>query len=198
MQFHVRPGVEIQPGELGYAWLPLAVTAAQAAMESRKVGGSGATETEQNPGMPGREPSAPRQPSAVTTVSPTIQAQISPQISPVMTQIQSSPGATVGADPYQYMPGGLAAEHAVSPYGNWAAPGIPSGMPGTPAGPGISPMQPFTMDPRTGNFVPTAAPLHAPVTVGEARMTDIPWLPIAIVGGGIALAMMLPRMRRRR
>lgn len=41
-----------------------------------------------------------------TTVSPSIQAQISPQVSPVLTQQQASPGAGVSAGPTQYQPGG--------------------------------------------------------------------------------------------
>lgn len=211
MQFHVRPGNEFMvPGELGYAWaIPLATAAAQAAMESRKEGGDGAAETEQNAGMPGREASSPRQPSAVTTVSPSIQASISPMISPVMSQVQSSPGSSISANPMQYMPGGMSAEgggSAVSPYGNYAAPGIPSGLPGQPYGSGFPPQMPYTLDPMTGTYralspqeyVTRSAASGSPVTIGPAAMTEIPWLPlaaIAAVGLGAMFFMQRPRKR---
>ena len=150
--------------------------------------------------LPGTEQSVPRQPSSITTVSPTIQAQISPQISPTMVQQQSSPGATVGANPYQFMPGGLDAETGISPFTNYGAPGFPTNTGG------ISPYQPFTRDPVTGQYIPVGtgpgqyspAPIDAPISIGPARMTDIPWMPIAVIGGAVVLAMMLPRMRRRR
>jgi len=210
MQFHVRPGNEMQPGELGYAWVPLAMSAASSYMKSRDEGGEGAAETEQSEGMPGREQSSPRQPSAVTTVSPTIQASISPMISPVMSQVQSSPGTSIGANPMQYMPGGMTAEgggSAVSPYGNYAAPGMPSGMPGQPSGSGFQPQMPYTLDPATGQYRPlsaqefmartTAGGAGSPVTVGTSAFTEIPWIPIAIVGGVAALALLWPRRQRK-
>jgi hypothetical protein len=52
------------------------------------------TSTDQSEGMPGSKtnnPSVPRQPSALTTVSTAVVTSISPQISPVMTMMQSSP-----------------------------------------------------------------------------------------------------------
>lgn len=227
MQFHVRPGNEMQPGELGYAWMPLArnaarqrrnglgqyaaaaMMAAQAYQESQKD--DGGTETEQNPGMPGREQSSPRQPSAVTTISPTIQASISPQISPVMNQVQSSPGTSISANPMQYMPGGMRGSgggSAVSPYGNYAAPGMPSGLPGQPYGEGFPPQMPYTFDPMTGTYRAMPADQYAPtsytqaggagspISIGESRMMDIPWMPIAIVGGVAALAFLWPKRKK--
>lgn len=202
MHFPARTRHEIMPGELGYAWIPMAMAAAQAYAQSNNGGGegasngSGASQTEQNPGMPGANASAPRQPSAVTTVSPTIQTAINPQISPVMTQLQDSAGATVGANPTQYMPGGMKGEGGgagVSPYGNYAAPGIPSGMPGQPYGSGFSPLSPYSLDPYAMRYeavpYPTAQ-YTQPGGVGTA-MAGLPWTALAIVGvaavGGVYL-----------
>jgi len=141
----------------------------------------------------------------LTTVSTAVVTQISPQISPVMTQQQSSPGATVGANPMQFMPGGLSADQAITPYGSPAAPGSPGSTTG------ISPYQPYTTDPRTGEYVAidprTGQPIttgylessggqYSPVSVGQSRMTEIPWIPIAIVGGVAALAFLIPKRRR--
>ncbi len=168
----------------------------------------GEANTDQSEGMPGSRtsnPSAPRQPSALTTVSTAVVTQVSPQISPVMTQQQSSPGATVGANPMQFMPGGLSADQAITPYGGYGAPGFPTNQAG------VSPMQPYTMDPATGQYVPidpaTGQPIttaftapgggqYSPVSVGGSRMTDIPWIPIAIIAGVGALAFMLPKRKR--
>jgi len=164
--------------------------------------------TDQSAGMPGSRSSnksVPRQPSALSTISTAVVTQVSPQISPVMTQQQSSPGATVGANPTQFMPGGLSADQAISPYGGYAAPGMPG------ASPGISPFQPYTRDPRSGGYTAidprTGQPINAgyldssggqysPVSVGGASMTDIPWIPIAIVGGGVALALFLRKRKK--
>lgn len=162
--------------------------------------------TDQSAGMPGSRtdsPSVPRQPSALTTVSTAVVTQISPQISPVMTMQQSSPGAMVGASPMQFMPGGLSADQAITPYGTQAMPGYPGNQAG------ISPYQPYTMDPATGKYVPidptTGQPItssylqaggqYSPVRIGAASMTDIPWIPIAIVGAGIGIAFF---MRKRK
>ena len=213
MQYPVRNYPEVMPGELGYAWVPMAMAAAQAYAQSKNQdgeGGGGATQTEQNPGMPGTNPSAPRQPSSMTTVSPTIQASISPQISPTMSQVQSSPGASISAAPMQYMPGGQSARgggttDGVSPWGNYAAPGMPSGPPGVyPAGgSGFSPMSPYTLDPMTGQYVPLSSTYiqpggyGSPVHVGGSSMTDIPWIPIALIAGGGALIFYLTKRRRK-
>lgn len=164
------------------------------------------TSTDQSAGMPGSKtssPSVPRQPSALTTVSTAVVTQISPQISPVMTQQQSSPGATVGANPMQFMPGGLSADQAITPYGSAGMPGFPTNQAG------ISPYQPYTMDPSTGQYVPidprTGQPItssytqaggqYSPVRIGAASMTDIPWIPIAIVGAGVGLAFFLRKRK---
>lgn len=207
MQFSVKPRkVAPEPGDLGYAWIPLAMSAASAAMDSRKSEGGGGTaaETEQNAGMPGSNASVPRQPSAMTTVSPTIQAQISPQISPVMTQQQSSPGASVSANPMQYMPGGQTAEGGgttgapLSPYGNYAAPGFPSG-PGAPYP--YSPGMQYSIDPVTGMPVPSnyysQGGYGSPVTVGAASMQDLPWTAIAIAGAAAVGAVFLFGKKKR-
>lgn len=193
--------------DLPYYGSPLGqyVAAAQAAYElfkeSRKGSGdTTGTSTPGGTGLPGDEASVPRQPSAVSTVSPTFQTQISPMISPVFTQLQASPGATVGANPTQYMPGGMSAEQGLSPYGNFAAPG----MPGTT--PGISPMQPYTMDPMTGQWVPVQAPQPSyfaggegsPITVGGSTMQDMPWIPIALVAGGLGLVWFMTQKRPRK
>jgi len=168
----------------------------------------GAATTDQSGGMPGSRssnPSAPRQPSALSTISTAVVTQVSPQISPVMTQQQSSPGATVGANPTQFMPGGLSADQAITPSGNWGAPGFPTNQAG------VSPMSPYTMDPRTGQMIPidprtgqalrggyleSSGGQYSPVSVGGSRMTDIPWIPIAIVGGAVGLAFMLKKRRK--
>ena len=182
--------------------------AAMLAMQAYEGSQEGEASTDQSEGMPGSRtsnPSAPRQPSALTTVSTAVVTQVSPQISPVMTQQQSSPGATVGANPMQFMPGGLSADQAITPYGGYGAPGFPTNQSG------ISPLQPYTMDPMTGQYVPTnpytgqprtqsyvqpGGGQYSPVSVGGSRMTDIPWIPIAIVGGVAALAFLLPKRKR--
>ena len=165
---------------------------------------NGGTDTKQSGGMPGSNQGVPRQPSALTTVSTAIVTQVSPQISPVMTQQQSSPGATVGANPLQFMPGGLSADQAITPYGSPAMPGFPGNQAG------ISPYQPYGrdatgqaygIDPMTGMPITTGytspgGGQYSPVSVGGASMTDIPWIPIAIVGGVVALAFLLPKRRR--
>lgn len=181
--------------------------ASEAYSESQRGdGGDTPANTKQSEGMPGSNQSVPRQPSALSTVATNVVTQVSPQISPVMTQQQSSPGATVGANPTQFMPGGLSAETGLSPFGNYGAPGMPTNQPG------ISPYQPYTMDPRTGEYVPidpmTGQPIqssyldsrggqYSPVSVGQSAMTDIPWLPLALAGGGVALVFFLTRKKRR-
>lgn len=160
------------------------------------------TDTGQSGGMPGSNQGVPRQPSSLTSVSTAIVTQISPQISPVMTQQQSSPGATVGANPLQFMPGGLSADQALTPYGNQAAPGFPDNQAG------ISPYQPYSRDasgqayaidqygmPITTGYTSPGGGQYSPVSVGGASMTDIPWIPIAIVGGVVALAFLWPKRK---
>jgi len=193
-----------KPGDGLGQYMEAAMLAMQA-MESQNDEGGANTNTSE--GMPGGNQSVPRQPSSLTTVSTAIVTQVSPQISPVMTMQQSSPGATVGANPMQFMPGGLSADQAITPSGGYAAPGFPTNQTG------ISPYQPYTMDPRTGQYVPmdpmTGQPItqaytttmpgggqYSPVSVGGSRMTDIPWIPIAIVGGVAALAFLLPKRKR--
>lgn len=202
-----------KPGQLGQ-WGELVGFAAKGAMESyanSQDDSQGAADTDQSSGMPGSRgsgnASVPRQPSSMSTVSTAVVTQVSPQISPVMTQQQSSPGATVGANPMQFMPGGLSAEQAITPYGSPAGGGFPGSQPG------ISPYQPYTRDPNTGYAVPVdqyGQPINAgyvdtrgggaysPVSVGGSRMTDIPWIPIAIVGGVAALAFLWPKRNRKR
>ncbi len=194
---------EFDTGQNLGQWAAAAMMAYEAYQENQDEGG---TSTDQSEGMPGSRtdnPSVPRQPSALTTVSTAVVTQISPQISPVMTQQQSSPGATVGANPMQFMPGGLSADQAITPYGSPAAPG----MPGSTTG--ISPYQPYTRDPATGEYVPidpaTGQPItsgylqaggqYSPVRIGQASMTDIPWIPIAIVGGAVGLAFFLRKRK---
>ena len=181
---------------------------AKMGMEAYSESQEGEASTDQSEGMPGSKsssPSVPRQPTALSTISTAVVTQVSPQISPVMTQQQSSPGATVGASPMQFMPGGLSAETAITPYGSPSGPGSPYSTPG------ISPYQPYGVDPATGGYVPidpaTGQPItqaytmpgggqYSPVSVGGSRMTDIPWIPIAIVGGVAALAFLWPKRKR--
>lgn len=188
-------------------YMEAAMLAMNAYEDSQENGGSGGgADTKQSEGMPGSEQSVPRQPSSMNTVSTAVVTQISPQISPVMTQQQSSPGATVGANPMQFMPGGLSADTAISPFGNYADPAMPGSTPG------ISPYQPYSYDPAGGGYVPidpvTGQPIttgylessggqYSPVRIGQASMTDMPWIPIALVGGGIALALFLGTRKRR-
>ena len=191
-----------RPGQqLGQYW-----EIAKMGMEA--MSDEGEADTTESPGMPGNKgsnKSVPRQPSALSTVSTAVVTQVSPQISPVMTQQQSSPGATVGANPMQFMPGGLSADQAITPYGSPGMPGFPTNQAG------MSPYQPYTMDPRTGEYVPidpaTGQPItqgfvspgggqYSPVSVGGASMTDIPWIPIAIVGGVVGLALLWPKRKR--
>lgn len=196
------PGREL--GQYGGLW----EFAAKGAMEAYASSQEGEADTDQSAGMPGSREgnkSVPRQPSALSTVSTAVVTQVSPQISPVMTQQQSSPGATVGANPMQFMPGGLSADQAITPYGSPGMPGFPTNQAG------ISPYQPYTMDPATGQYVPvdprTGQPItqaftmpgggqYSPVSVGGSRMTDIPWIPIAIVGGAVGLALLWPKRKR--
>jgi len=190
-------------GQYGGLWEFAAEGAMEAYASSQEDEG---TNTDQSEGMPGSRTSnksVPRQPSALTTVSTAVVTQVSPQISPVMTQQQSSPGATVGASPMQFMPGGLSADQAITPYGSAGAPGYPTNQAG------ISPYQPYTMDPATGQYVPidptTGQPIttgylqsggqYSPVRVGAASMTDIPWIPIAIIGAGVGLAFFLRKRK---
>jgi hypothetical protein len=189
----------------GYGGLiDFAVKGAAAAYGASEERGAGEANTNTGQGMPGGNQSVPRQPSALSTISTAVVTQVSPQISPVMTQQQSSPGATVGANPMQFMPGGLSADQGMTPYGNFGMPGFPTNSAG------ISPMQPYTLDPRTGQPIAidprTGQPIqggylspggqYSPVSVGGASMTDFPWIPIAIVGGAVALAFMLKKPRR--
>jgi len=208
MNFRQRPVDDLQM----LSWMPEFDTGqnlgqyAEAAMALYGAFQDEGTSTDQSAGMPGSRssnPSVPRQPSALTTVSTAVVTQISPQISPVMTQQQSSPGATVGANPMQFMPGGLSADQAITPYGSAGAPGYPTNQAG------ISPYQPYTMDPSTGQYVPIdprtgeaitssylqAGGQYSPVRIGAATMTDLPWIPIAIIGGVVALAFLLPKRR---
>jgi len=187
-----RPGDD--GGELGQ-WMEIAGVVAGEMM-------NGGTDTGQSGGMPGSNQGVPRQPSSLTTVSTAIVTQVSPQISPVMTQQQSSPGATVGANPMQFMPGGLSADQAITPYGSAGAPGFPTNDAG------ISPYQPYSRDPSgapyaldqygmpiTTGYTSPGGGAYSPVSVGGASMTDIPWIPIAIVGGVVALAFLLPKRK---
>ena len=193
------------PGDGALGQYMEAAMLAMEAYEGSQEGEGGGADTNTSEWMPGSNQSAPRQPGALTTVSTAIVTQVSPQISPVMTQQQSSPGATVGANPMQFMPGGLSADQAITPYGGYGAPGFPTKQAG------VSPLQPYTMDPRTGEYIPidprTGQPLvggftspgggqYSPVSVGGASMTDIPWIPIALVGGVVALAFFLPKRKK--
>lgn len=166
-------------------FLPEIVGAAAKAFTS---GGQPPVATGQG-GMPGTEPSVPRQPAAVTTVSPAIQTQVSPQISPTMVQQQSSPGATVGASPQQYMPGGMQADRGVSPAGHWAPPGLPGTQPG------IDPLQPYTGVP--GAYAPITGPMPTIPQVTRQGPRGLPqWLlPAALVGGAALIAVMTRRRR---
>lgn len=199
------------PRRQGLGQAGLALPAFVGSMARTILGGTteGAADTDQSAGMPGSRAtnkSAPRQPQSLSTVSTAVVTQVSPQISPVMTQQQSSPGATVGADPTQFMPGGLSAEQAITPYGGYGMPGFPTNTPG------ISPMQPYTygaggqpvaIDPGTGRPItggyvtPARGALTAPVNIGAAT-AGIPWLPIALIGGVAALAFFLPRRKRQK
>lgn len=187
--------------------LPGIIAGAARSIFSAGESTEGEASTDQSVGMPGSRtlsPSAPRQPTSLSTVSTAVVTQVSPQISPVMSQQQSSPGATVGADPTQFMPGGLSAEQAMTPYGSWGMPGFPTNQPG------ISPMQPYTYGPSgravaldpytggpiTGGYVQPRAPVTAPVNIG-ASTAGIPWLPIVLVGGVAALALLLPKRRKK-
>jgi len=183
-----------------------AMTAYEMYKSSQDDAGDSTADTDQSAGMPGsreESKSVPRQPSALTTVSTAVVTSISPQISPVMSMIQSSPGAMVDANPMQFMPGGISADQAITPYGSQAAPGFPTNQEG------ISPYQPYTMDPATGQYVPidpaTGQPItssylqaggqYSPVRIGAASMTDIPWIPIAIIGAGVGLAFFLRKRK---
>lgn len=197
-----------RPRGLGQAGLSLPAFVGGMARSILTGTTEGAADTEQSVGMPGSRTankSAPRQPQALSTVSTAVVTQVSPQISPVMTQQQSSPGATVGADPTQFMPGGLSAETAMTPYGGYGMPGFPSNQSG------ISPMQPYTYgaggravaidpstgQPITGGYVPARGALTAPVSIGAAT-AGLPWLPLALIGGVAALAFLLPRAKKKK
>jgi hypothetical protein len=179
--------------------------AAMLAMNAMDDGGG--ADTKQSEGMPGSEQSVPRQPSSMNTVSTAVVTQVSPQISPVMTQQQSSPGATVGANPMQFMPGGLSADTAISPFGNYADPAMPGSTPGISpyqpytydrAGGGYVPIDPVTGQPITGGYLESSGGQYSPVRVGGSTMQDLPWIPIALVGGGIALALFLSKRKVKR
>lgn len=197
-----KPGRQL--GQYGGLWEFAAEGAMEAYASSQE---EGEANTDQSAGMPGSREgnkSVPRQPSSLSTVSTAVVTQVSPQISPVMTQQQSSPGATVGANPMQFMPGGLSADQAITPYGSPGMPGYPTNQTG------ISPYQPYSRDPSTGQayaidpytgqpiqsgYVQPGGGQYSPVSVGGSRMTDIPWIPIALVGGVVGLALLWPKRK---
>ena len=195
MHYSTRP-VDPLDHLSGLGWWQTAAAVAADYMTKRSGGTSTAP---QGANTPGSEPSVPRQPSSLSTVSTAVVTQVSPQISPTMSQQQSSPGATVGANPVQYMPGGLSAEQSVTPFGNYGMPGFPTNQAG------ISPLQPYGMDPMTGQYYPLSSEqmmrgggAYSPVSVGGSRMTDIPWLPIALIAGGAGLIWVATRRRKKR
>ena len=197
MQFQTRkidPLAPLSSQSLGQ-WAAAAMMAAEYMSED-----NGATQTDAaaDPNMPGGNPSVPRQPSAVTTVSPAIQTTISPQISPTMVQQQDSPGASVGASPMQYMPGGQSADTGTTMPGNWGAPG----MPGTTDG--VNPLQPYGRDPYSGEayaYGPGPGQVPYPDVMQAspspwAGLAAFPWTPLVLVGGGLAAMWMFTKRKR--
>lgn len=197
-QMHNDPVAPLSQQGLGY-WAAAAMMAAEAYKESQQDDGAQDTGADGAQQMPGGNPSVPKQPSAVNTVSPAIQTTISPQISPTMVQNQSSPGASVAANPMQYMPGGQSAETGVSPYGNYAAPGYPGTTPG------VNPLQPYGVDPYGMAYPygpgPGQTPFPDRVVQSPspwAPLAAMPWTTLALVGGGLAAMWMYTKNKRRR
>lgn len=195
MQFsthHNDPVAPLSREGLGY-WAAAAMMAAEA-MKDKDSGQDTSASGETN--MPGGNPSVPRQPSAVTTVSPAIQTTISPQISPTMVQQQDSAGASVGASPMQYMPGGQHADTGTTMPGNWGAPG----MPGTSDG--VNPLQPYGRDqygnafplgPGPGQYLPDVMQASPSPWAGLAAF---PWTPLVVVGGALGAIYLFRKGKR--
>lgn len=200
MQFNQMLNDPLPPlSQQGLGWWGAAAMMAAEAMKKKNGGGETDTGPDGTTNMPGGNPSVPKQPSSVTTVSPAIQTTISPQISPTMVQQQDSPGANVEASPMQYMPGGQSADTGTTMPGNYGAPG----MPGTQDG--ISPFQPYGMDPY-GNMYPYGpGPGQVPmppfsVQGGPSPFTSLaalPWTTIMLIGGGLAAVYMVTKKKRR-
>ena len=163
-------------------------------------GGQGPADVAFPPGapLPGTEQGVPRHPGSVTTVSPSIQTQVSPQISPTMVQQQSSPGASVGSAPTQFMPGGQSAETGTTPNWHYGAPGTPG------VTPSLNPLQPYGVT-GAGNYVPAGPdpgqyswrPDVPEMIRASQRGPEIPWLPIALVAAGGAVAFALNKRKKK-
>lgn len=196
-QTYHDPVAPLSQQGLGY-WAAAAMMAAEAYQDSQEDDGGTDTSASGTTEMPGGEPSAPRQPGAITTISPAIQTTISPQISPTMVQQQDSPGASVGASPMQYMPGGQQADTGTTSYGGWGDPSSPGVSP-------VSPLQPYGRDPNTGYAFPYGSgPGQYPypdVYQAEpspwAGLAAMPWTPLVLVGGGLAALWMFTRRPKR-
>jgi len=198
MQFsthEIDPLAPLSSQSLGQ-WAAAAMLAADALSSDDSSGTQ--TDAAADPNMPGGNPSVPRQPSAVTTVSPAIQVAVSPQISPTMVMQQDSPGASVGASPMQYMPGGQSADTGTTMPGNWGAPG----MPGTSDG--VNPLQPYGRDPNTGYAFPYGdgpGQYSFPDVLQQspspwAGLAAFPWTPLVLVGGGLAALYIFTKRKR--
>ena len=196
-QTYNDPIAPLSQQSLGY-WAAAAMMAAEA-YQSSQENGNGGTDTSASGAqpMPGGEQSVPRQPGAVTTVSPAIQTTISPQISPTMVQQQDSPGASVGASPMQYMPGGQQADTGTTAYGGWGDPGSPGVDP-------VSPLQPYGRDQYGTAFPYGSGPGQYPYPdvmqqspSPWAGLAAFPWTPLVLVGGGLAAMWMFTQRKRR-
>jgi hypothetical protein len=59
------------------------------------------------------------------------------------------------------------------------------------------PIDPVTGQPITGGYLPAGGNIYSqPSAIGGA-VQDLPWIPLALVGGGIALAFFLTKRKGR-
>ena len=140
---------------------------------------------------------------SATTVSPTIQTEISPNIAPVFSQMQDSAGATQAATTTQFKPGGMEAQGGSATSQPAPLPGMPGSMPfnappspsyfsGPQKGGGLN----YTpLDPRTLSNLPTAGKMIRDMQ--ESKPFN--WTPVYVIGGlAITATFVLAFMKQRK
>lgn len=140
--------------------------------------------------------------SPTITVSPAIQTAISPQISPVFQQAFQPTGSPMTAGTTQQAPATYAADTGVAPpyYAapSYAPPAYASPVPAAPAPAYSAPPLPVMEDTAP---MPSYVPSPAPQTVATqqavaAPKAEMPWLPFALLGGGLFLMIAMRGKRK--